>query len=379
MQPFCVTRGKMRHLSNQAGLAQRPWIIAVAIAAAVALWLLSGRFEGTAGDQAHASEAAAAAVDDEALMEVQVRQSTAQTIPVEKEIRGRTTPWSEVQLAAETEGRVISVFHDLGEPVAIGEPILQIDPRAREQTLSQARAVRAQREAEYSAAQRLFTSKHISDTQLAQARAALEASRADEKRAQLDLDSTFVRSPIAGFIEARHVDVGDYLKVGTVAARVADISRLKLVAYVSEQDIRALQVGQQVTLSAQDSTTRRTGRMHFVARTSDAATRTYQVEVAIPNPDALPAGESLRGRIQVGEATAHKLSIGLLDLGDDGSLGILALRDQEDVVARYRVEILRTEADQAWFGGLPTDLRIITRGQGFVLPGETVAVQPVGS
>ncbi len=366
----------MKQLSTQTGLAQRPWIIAVAIASAVALWLISGQFGSSSDEQDPAVDTAPALAND-ALLEVQVRRSVAQTIPVEKQIRGRTTPWSEAQLAAETEGRVIAVFKDLGDQVATGDPILQIDPRARKQTLSQASAVRAQREAEFAAAKKLFDSKHISDTQLAQSRAALEAARADEKRAELDLASTFVRSPIAGFIEARHVDVGDYLKVGTVAARVADISRLKLIAYVSEQDIRALRVGQAVTLSARDATSTRTGRMHFVARTSDAATRTYQVEVEIPNPDTLPAGESLRGRIQVGSATAHRLPIGLLDLGNDGSLGILALRDNEEVVTRYGVEILRTESDQAWFGGLPTEVRVITRGQGFVVPGDAVAVQLV--
>lgn len=369
----------IKNSSNESGVAQRPWLIAVAIAAAVALWLLSGQFGSKPEGSAEAAEHAAKAVEQSVLMEVQVRKSTAEPIAVEKEIRGRTTPWSEVHLAAETEGRVVEVFKDLGDQVAIGDPILKIDSRAREQLMNQAIAVREQRESEYTASQRLFRNRHITDTQLAQAKAALEAARADEKMARLDLDSIVVRSPIAGYIEARNVDVGDYLKVGTVAAKVADISRLKLIAYVSEQDIRALKVGQQVTLSGPETTTPRIGRMYFVALTSDAATRTYQVEVEIPNPDALPAGESLRGQIQTGSSLAHKLSIGLLDLGDDGSLGILGLRQGQNVVERFGVKILRTESDQAWFGGMPESARIIIRGQGFVSPGDEVAVQLVES
>ncbi len=368
----------IKHPNAQAGLAQRPWLIAVAIAAAVSLWLLSGQL-GADSDAQTDSPADAQQATANTLMEVQVRQSVAQSIAVEKEIRGRTTPWSEVHLAAETEGRVVKIFRDLGDRVEVGDPILKIDPRAREQILSQARAVRAQRESEYAASQRLYRSRHITDTQVAQAKAALEAARADEKRAELDLESIVLRSPIAGFIEHRAVDVGDYLKVGTVAAKVADISRLKLIAFVSEQDVRDLKVGQTVKLSGPESNGKRIGRMHFVALTSDAATRTYQVEVEIPNPDNLPAGESLRGRIQIGDAPAHKLSIGLLDLGDDGSLGILGLPDDEDVVQRYAVKILRTESDQAWFGNLPESLRVIIRGQGFVTSGEPVTVQRVES
>lgn len=363
----------------QTGIAQRPWIIAIGLAAAVFLWLLSGQFGGDSAANAPPEKPLTQRADPTQLMEVQVRQSQAQNIAVEKEVRGRTTPWSEVQLAAETEGRVIEVFHQLGDEVAAGEPILKIDPRAREEVLSQARAVREQREAEYAASQRLFRSGHIADTQLAQAKAALEAARADEKRANLDLLSTTVRSPISGHIEARHVEVGDYLKVGTVAAKVADISRLKLIAYVSEQDIRHLKVGQPVMLSGLDTQTDRQGRMHFVARTSDAQTRTYQVEVEIPNSDARPAGESLRGRIQTGDALAHKLYVGLLDLGDDGSLGLLAVQENDNTVERHAVSILRTESDQAWFGGLPEKAQVIIRGQGFVSVGDTVAVQQVGN
>lgn len=356
--------------SNPESPRQRPWLIAAGIALAVGLWLLSGQF----GDPADAksTDHAGLAVDDEALLTVQVRASQAEDIPQVTEIRGRTTPWAQVELAAETEGRVVEVFHEAGDEVTAGEPILKIDPRARAQVLEQARALRQQRESEYAASQRLFKSRHITETQLAQSRAAREAARADEKRAELDLAATTLRSPIDGFIEERIVDVGDYLKVGSVAARAAELGRLRLVAFVSEQDVANLKVGQAVNLFWHDGSESDDGIMHFVARTSDATTRTYRVEVEVGNPQHRPSGQSVRGHIQGKQTSAHRLPIGLLDLGDDGSLGILGLAEGEDTVRRYAVSIMQTEANDAWFSGLPERFRVITRGQGFVRDGDRV-------
>lgn len=358
----------MLHKHAASTIRQKPWLIALAISLLIALWLLSG--QGTSKNSEH--EEAAHAPNPEALVEVQVLSSRAETIAVEKEIRGRSTPWSEVSIAAETEGRVIEVFKEAGERVNAGDAILKIDLRARDKLLNQAKAMRAQRKAEYTAAKSLHKKGLLTDTQLAQNLSALESARADEAHAELDLANTVIRSPINGVLEQRLVDVGDYLKVGAVAAHVADIDQLKVIAYVSEHDIRDLRPGQSVRLSDHSGDKNYNGIVHFTARTSDANTRTYRVEVKIDNSELRPAGESLRGRIEVATEKAHNLSIGLLDLADDGGLGVFGLDGDKDVVRRYPVQIIRTESNRAWIGGLPQMVRIITRGQGYVVPGESV-------
>ncbi len=42
----------------------------------------------------------------------------------------------------------------------------------------------------------------------------------------------------------------------------------------------------------------------------------------------------------------------------------------------HPAEVLRADADSIWLGGLPERLRLITVGQGFVNPGETVTAVP---
>ena len=358
---------------QQGAVRQRPWLVAVALAVAVALWLASGQF-GDGGSDAQAAVDTAAAAEPALPPLVQVRQSQSREIARAVEVRGYTEPWSAVQLAAETEGRVVEVRAKPGARVEAGQVLLRIDPRAREQVLAQARAQLAQRQAEAQAAQRLHRQGHLSDTQLAQAQAQLAAAESDAKRAKLDYEASFVKSPIDGRLEARPVEVGDYLKVGTVAARVVQLGRLKLVADITEQQRPQVHTGQSVSLRTAAGE-ELPGEVHFVASTADDQTRTYRLEVAIDNAMGRAAGESVRGDIVVDTVSAHRLPIGLIQFDDEGELGLLTVSD-EDMVTRHEVEIVRTEAAEAWFSGLPPSAAVITRGQGFVSAGQRVRTTP---
>jgi multidrug efflux system membrane fusion protein len=306
---------------------------------------------------------------------VQVATSRAQSIELSRQIRGFTQPWASATLAAETEGRVIEVLHEPGDEVQAGDVLVRIDPRARQAVLAQAQAAVKQAQAEYTAAQRLAKQGHLSANQLAEREASLRASQAQLQQAQLDLDASTVRSPIDGRLEARMVDVGDYLKTGNPLAEVAQLDPLRLVAFVSERDVGALQRGQSVRLygsEGEDQDLR--GEVHFVAHTADPQSRTYRVDVRLDNPGQLPAGASLRGVIGTGKAMAHALPISLLDLDSSGTLGIFTVEAESSEVRRYAVSLVRTDSETAWLTGMPATVDVIRRGQGFVSAGDQVRV-----
>jgi multidrug efflux system membrane fusion protein len=102
------------------------------------------------------------------------------------------------------------------------------------------------------------------------------------------------------------------------------------------------------------------------------STRTFAVELEVPNPDGtLPAGVTAEIQITGGTAMAHKISPSLLSLETDGTIGVKTLDDQDQVVF-HPVEIARSQTDGIWVTGLPETARIITVGQGYVLAGQMV-------
>src|SRR5690606_32345323 len=102
------------------------------------------------------------------------------------------------------------------------------------------------------------------------------------------------------------------------------------------------------------------------------STRTFRVELAVPNPDnKLPAGMTAEIRLPAGESEAHFLSPALLSLDEQGNIGVKTV-DEHDVVRFHEVEIIRSASDGVWVTGLPDEVTVITVGQGFVAVGEKV-------
>lgn len=74
---------------------------------------------------------------------------------------------------------------------------------------------------------------------------------------------------------------------------------------------------------------------------------------------------------------AHRVSPGILVLDDTGVLGIKAVAEDQTVTF-HPADIIRAEADAVWIAGLPDRLDVIIVGQGFVVPGQTVAATDEG-
>ena len=120
------------------------------------------------------------------------------------------------------------------------------------------------------------------------------------------------------------------------------------------------------------------GRIRYVATRADAATRTFRVELEVPNPDGrLPAGMSARIVVREPEIAAHRVSAAILVLADDGTIGIKAVDPDGHRAASTRPGSCKAETDAVWLAGLPERLQVITTGQGFVAAGEKVGVEVV--
>jgi multidrug efflux system membrane fusion protein len=114
------------------------------------------------------------------------------------------------------------------------------------------------------------------------------------------------------------------------------------------------------------------GRICYLAPVAAESTRTFRLELAIPNGDGnLRAGMTAEMRLAADQITAHVLSPALLTLDDSGVVGVKSVNDR-NVVEFHAVEIVGSPADGITVTGLPQELRLITVGQGFVKPGERV-------
>ena len=354
-----------------ARLAARPWLVAVVLLALLAAWLLSG----VIAPHPRQVERAAPAARELPPTPVQVARLSAEPVQRTVTLSGRTAPARTVQIKAETSGRVVAIGAARGARVAEGGLLVRLDPGERLARLAESRAALRQRELEYDGQLKLKPQGYISEAKLAESLAQLEKARAEVTRAALDVERMQIRAPFSGALQERSVEIGDYVSPGSPVATFVDDRKLAVAGSVAEAQAAEVRVG--LAGHARLATGQvAAGRLRYVAPVADEATRTFAVELEIPNPEGkMPVGVTADIELPVGEVRAHRLSPALLTLDDSGVVGV-KLEAAGERVRFVPATVVRATADGVWITGLPDPAPVIVGGQGFVRDGDRIASTP---
>ncbi|MBY6092741.1 efflux RND transporter periplasmic adaptor subunit [Maritimibacter alkaliphilus] len=359
--------------------------------------------------------ASAEKTQEAAPVRVVATHSTAREIDSAVIVRGQTKAAREVDLMAETTGRVISEPLRKGTMVEDGAALCQLDPGTRQATLAQAQASLAEAEAArptatarvaeaeaaldeaqitFTVRDRLKGDGFSSDTQLASARAAVraaeasvasaksgltsadaavEAAQASVASAQNEITKLTITAPFGGLLESDTAELGTLLQSGSLCATVTQLDPVKLVAYVPELQVDRVKMGAMAAGRLASGGAQVRGQVTYIARSADPETRTFQVEVTVANPDlAIRDGQTVEMSISAEGVLAHLLPQSVLTLNDDGVLGVRVV-DGDSKAAFVPVTLMRDTATGVWLTGLPEQADVIVIGQDFVIAGVPVA------
>jgi RND family efflux transporter MFP subunit len=209
-------------------------------------------------------------------------------------------------IAARASGYLKRWTKDIGSRVEKGELLAEIETPEIDQQLTQAIAAREQTASSLGLAKSTverwegLRKKDVVSQQdlderrsgLAQAQANLAAAEANVQRLRQLEGFKRVLAPFAGVITRRNVDVGDLIDAGGGSARalfmLSQTDPLRVYINVPQSYSQLVKVGQPVVVTQAELR----GQMFKgeVARTAaaiDTATRTMQVEVALPNRDGI--------------------------------------------------------------------------------------------
>ncbi len=346
------------------------WLWAGGILLACIIWVASGALFGNGHSEA-AENKPLTDTANAALAQVRVQVMTNTPHAAELTLRGRTEAELKVLLKSETAGRVSAVPTGKGQPVKAGDVICQLDVGARQAQLDQARARLRQTKLEYDAAIELSRKGHRSETQVAAAKATYEGAEAGARAAEDELRKTGIAAPFDGIVDNRMVQVGDYMTPGTPCAWVVGADPFHVVGAVSESQIRHVQPG---TLGSAALITGETvdGKVTFLASAADPATRTFRIEMTVPNPGGtLRDGVTADIRIHSNAVPAMRVSPAILSLDEQNRVGVKTV-DAGSVVRFVPVAIIADDKDGMWISGIPDNAQVIIVGQDYVKDGESV-------
>ena len=381
---------------------RRSYLIAGAIAILAAGWLASGMLtRHDSGEAAPAApdptQASAATLPDDSsaaqsdspsataestgdpvapteaggIVSVQVMDSVASPQPRTIVLRGRAEADNVVEIRAETYGRVTKTPAEKGTIVHVGDKLAIIDPSDRAARLAEAKALLQQRKAESDAAKRLAEKGFAPKLNLTQLAANLALAQAQVAAMEIEIGHLSIESPIEGVLDVRAIEIGSYLQVADPVATIIDLDPIVLVGYATERDVGQLAIGGAAEARLLDGR-EVTGKLRFISSRAEQETRTFRIEVEVPNPDyAIRDGLSAEMVIPVDAVPAHLISPAILTLGPSGEVGV-KLVDEANKVRFTPVDILREDPTGLWIVGLPESARMIVVGQDFVLDSQLV-------
>ncbi len=369
-------------------------------------------------------------VTEDGLIRVVAQHSAAEVVDTAVVLRGQTQALRQVDVKAETSSTVISEPIRKGSFVDAGQVLCELDPGTRGSAVAEARAHLSEAKARKSeaaarvpeaesrvveakalldealsnenAALRLSEEGFAADTRVknvqaavASARARIESARSGVSAAQSGIESAeasiesaaaavaaaekeierlTIRAPFAGLLESDTAELGALLQPGALCATILQLDPMKLVAYVPETEVARVEVGAQAGAElASGGSNRVVGQVTFLSRSADPTTRTFRVEIEVPNADLkLRDGQTAEILIAAEGERAHLLPASALTLDDEGTLGIRVV-GKDSAVEFLPVTILRDTTEGVWLTGLPDAVDVIVVGQEYVTQGVTVA------
>jgi len=336
------------------------------VAVSLVVWMATGEVRVTSTEAPEAS-----APEKQSLTRVEVTPVSARLYQPALKLQGQLEPWQSVQVSARVAGTVRQLNVQLGQQVKAGTVLATLSMDGRGRVVERWRASIRKLEADLAAARQLRASQLAAETEILRLQSDLAAARAELAAAELAVEHLKPEAPFDAIVNRRDVDEGSLVQVGSPLFELVQIDRLKATGQIPQQSADRVQPGQVVDIQLLDGS-RLAGVVSFVASAASPDTRSFAVEVVVENPERKrAAGGSSSLSIRLPEQEAIFLSPAYLGLDDDGRPGVKYV-DEDDRVVFATVRLLSVSTEGAWVSGLPGDIRLITRGGGFVSEGEQV-------
>jgi multidrug efflux system membrane fusion protein len=214
---------------------------------------------------------------------------------------GTIDAFQQVQITARVSGAVDRVTFVEGQQVKAGDVLAVIESERYQIALEQAKSAVSKATAAQGAAQAALGRRQaaqkespglVPGEEIEQKQAAVDSANADllaakqaQRVAELNLRDSSVRAPIAGIVQTRTVQQGQYLQPGAVLATILQKEPMLLRFQVSEQDAPRLKPDMPVNMVLKESPREFIGKITLVADAADPTTRMVPVTAQVDQTD----------------------------------------------------------------------------------------------
>jgi membrane fusion protein (multidrug efflux system) len=191
-----------------------------------------------------------------------------------------------VNITSKTSNIVSRVHFTDGQPVQMGEILVELDSAQARADLAVAQAAVTESTSQYQRSKELLNTQAVSKSQFDQLVATKQANEARLSAARARLEDTVIRAPFSGRVGLRKVSVGSLISPGALITTLDDTSIIKLDFSVPENVVASLRDGLTVKAKSNAYPGRVfTGRVSSVDSRIDPTSRSVAVRALVPNSD----------------------------------------------------------------------------------------------
>lgn len=224
------------------------------------------------GDGGKATQQAA----QEELPKIQVSQVHMTEVPQMAEFTATVEAFKTNNIAPSSPNRIKSILVDVGAQVGRGQKLVVMD----DVNIDQVRVQLDNYEREYRRAKQLLEIGAGTQQSVDQLKAQVDGTRRQYNNL---VENTVLVSPVSGVVTARNYDPGD-MSGTTPILTVEQVKPVKIMINVSEGDFTKIRKGMPVDITLDTYPGEHfQGTVYLIHPTVDPSTRTFTVEITIPN------------------------------------------------------------------------------------------------
>ncbi len=294
------------------------------------------------------------------------------------EVQGTVDADKNINVMPKLGGVVTQVMVKEGDFVQAGQTLLATDDATLRQNMAQLQTGYELAKTVYERQANLWQQKIGSEVQYLQAKNQKESLERQMATLQTQIGMARVASPISGTVNAVNVKIGEMAAPGMPVVQVVNLSQMKVTAKVADSYINAIKKGDPVTIKLPDVGDEITGRITFVGQVVNPMTRTFDIEVALPNKDN-KLKPNLLAIVSINDKTkANSIVIdqNLVQNTESGDIVYVVANENNKTVAKLK----KVKLGMAYNGrvevtdGLQTGEQLITVGNQDLVDGQPIKV-----
>jgi multidrug efflux system membrane fusion protein len=349
-------------------------LLALVVFVAAALWVLTGHFAAVGSETPEPGATEAEAVVETPKRTVAVVRAEVTDYARLIRISGVTEADKLAVLAARSNGVVQELTAEAGDTVERGAVVMLLEGEDVRAAVKTAQDQLAQAAEQLAVGETLSAKGSLPETQLTARRAAKSAAEGALSQAQAAADRLSLVAPFAGTVDAVNVEEGEWVQQGTPIATLIALDPIIVKAEVAERDVAHVAVGAKALVRLV-SGIELEGTVKHLARKASDKTRTFALEVDLPNPDgAIPSGMTAELRLTAATQPALTVPRSVLTLNEAGQVGLRVVTEG-DIAAFLPVDLIDDTEAGFVVTGVPQGARVIVAGQDLVRDGDAVAVK----